>query len=229
MVIGGLQKVSLSDFPGRISAIVFTRGCSFRCRYCHNPELVDPERYGMPLDEDDVLSFLESRRGWLDGVVLSGGEPTFHEDLPAFLARIKAMGFAAKLDTNGSNPSMLRQLIGERLVDFVALDVKAPFAAYGRVAGPGADPLLVRSSISAVLDSGIAHEVRTTWCRALLSLDEMREIARGVRGCAVLAVQGFRPTAALDSAMLREPIPSPVELEEVRAAVEAEGVPCIVR
>jgi pyruvate formate lyase activating enzyme len=229
MVFGGLQKLSLSDYPGRISAILFTRGCGFRCPYCHNPELVDPGRYAAALDEGAVLAFLDSRRGRLDGVVISGGEPTFHEDLPQLLARLKTMGFALKLDTNGSNPSMLRQLIADRLVDFVALDVKAPFAAYGRVAGPEADPVAVRSSIRAVLDSAIAHEVRTTWCRALLSVDEMRQIAREVRGCAVLAVQAFRPSAALDSAMLREPVPSTAELEEVRAAVEAGGVHCIVR
>lgn len=229
MVIGGLQKLSLSDYPGRISAIIFTRGCGFRCRYCHNPELVDPARYAAPLDGDTVLAFLDSRKGRLDGVVVSGGEPTFHEDLPQLLAQIRTMGFALKLDTNGSNPSMLRQLIADRLVDFVALDVKAPFASYGRVAGPEANPAPVRSSIRAVLDSGVAHEVRTTWCGALLSVEEMREIAREVRGCAVLAVQAFRPSAALDSAMLNEPVPSSAELEEVRAAVEAEGVHCIVR
>lgn len=229
MVIGGLQKLSLSDYPGRISAIVFTRGCGFRCRYCHNPELVDPDLYVSPLAEDSVFSFLRSRLGLLDGVVVSGGEPTFHDDLPAFLARIKAMGFALKLDTNGSNPVMLRVLLEQRLVDFVALDVKAPFPAYRRVAGAEADPEAVRSSIGAVIESGIAHEMRTTFCGSLLSVGDMEEIARAVRGCSVLVVQGFRPSTALDPAILAEPAPPISFLEQVRAAVEAEGVTCLVR
>jgi pyruvate formate lyase activating enzyme len=229
MVIGGLQKTSLSDYPGKISAIVFTRGCGFRCRYCHNPELVDPARYVSPLSEEAVLSFLRTRRGLLDGVVVSGGEPTFHEDLPALLRAIKSLGFAVKLDTNGSNPGQLETILRGRLVDFVALDVKAPLASYAGVAGVDADPRAVRQSIRRVIESGIAHEMRTTYCASLLSVEDMMHLAADVRGCSVLVVQGFRPTAALDPDLLREPAPPTVVLEQIRAAVEAEGVTCRVR
>ncbi|MGA2378241.1 MAG: anaerobic ribonucleoside-triphosphate reductase activating protein [Spirochaetia bacterium] len=111
MVIGGLQRFSLSDFPGFISAIVFTRGCGFRCPYCHNPELVEPSRYAEEFPLNEVKEFLLSRRGRLQGVVVTGGEPTLHGDLPAFLDELKHMGFAVKLDTNGTNPLMLQQIV----------------------------------------------------------------------------------------------------------------------
>ena len=129
MVIGGLQKSSLSDFPGRISAIVFTRGCSFRCPYCHNPELVDPSRYAAEIPMDELNDFFLGRKGKLAGVVVTGGEPTMHQDLPAFLGGLKGMGYAVKLDTNGTNPRMLKRLMSEKLVDFIAMDIKAPLVA----------------------------------------------------------------------------------------------------
>jgi pyruvate formate lyase activating enzyme len=229
MIIGGLQRLSLSDFPGKISAIIFTRGCGFRCRYCHNPELVDPDRYVLPILEEDVVAFLRARRGLLDGVVVTGGEPTFHEDLPRFLGEVKSLGFAVKLDTNGSSAAQLEALIAGRLVDFVALDVKAPFPSYARVAGTDADPESVRRSIGAVIGSGLPHEMRTTWCRSLLSLEDMKEIAAQVRGCSALVVQGFRPTAALDPAMLAEPAPSPDEIAMLCAEIESTGVRCVPR
>ena len=126
MVIAGFQKVSLSDFPGKISAIVFTQGCNFRCRYCHNPELVDPARYAAPLAVDAVLDFLAGRVGRIQGVVVTGGEPTLHADLPGLLARIKSLGLAVKLDTNGSRPDVLEEVFRQGIVDYIAMDIKAP-------------------------------------------------------------------------------------------------------
>ncbi len=114
MKIGGLQKISLIDYPGRISAIVFTQGCNFRCPYCHNPELVDPAQYGPILPEEEVFSFLEKRRGKLDAVTVTGGEPTLQPDLDRFLQEIKGMGYLTKVDTNGSNPDVLERLIRGR-------------------------------------------------------------------------------------------------------------------
>jgi pyruvate formate lyase activating enzyme len=126
MQIGGFIKQSFVDWPGKIASVVFTRGCNFRCVYCHNPTLVLPELYqsSQALQQTDIFSYLEQRKNWLDGVVISGGEPTIHSNLPDFIIRIKEMDYLVKLDTNGTNPEMLEMLIRERLIDFVAMDIK---------------------------------------------------------------------------------------------------------
>ena len=140
MRIGGYVPCSLGDYPGRIAAVVFTQGCNWRCPWCHNPALVYPEQFTASLPEDDVFARLAARRARLDGVVVTGGEPTLQPDLPVFLGRVKALGFLVKLDTNGSRPRVVRELLAAGLVDFVAMDVKAPFARYDdvtQVAGSG--------------------------------------------------------------------------------------------
>lgn len=229
MVIGGFQKLSLSDFPGRVSAIIFTRGCGFRCPYCHNPELVDPDRYVTPLDEGKIFSFLRARRGRIQGVVITGGEPTFHDDLPDLIREVREIGCEVKLDTNGSNPALLERIISQGLVDCIALDVKAPLRRYSSLARAPVDTAAILRSIRLVIDSGLPHEMRTTYLESLLSLDDVREIAETVRGCRLLVVQGFRPTKTLDPIMLEQPKPSALAMERVRAAVDAMGVCCDAR
>ncbi|NJO88455.1 MAG: anaerobic ribonucleoside-triphosphate reductase activating protein [Chloroflexia bacterium] len=139
MRIGGFVKQSLIDYPGKIAAVVFTQGCNFRCGYCHNPQLVLPnlfiERFDLaPLN---IISYLEQHRNWLDGVVVTGGEPTIHKDLPLFLKEIKKLGYAIKLDTNGTNPHLLEQIIKNKLADYIAMDIKiAPEKnLYGKIIG----------------------------------------------------------------------------------------------
>jgi len=229
MLIGGFQKFSLSDFPGKISSIVFTQGCNFLCPYCHNPELVEPDSYVTPLDEATIFSFLKSRRGRIQGVVITGGEPTLHEDLPEFLERVRKIGCEVKLDTNGSNPALLERIISSGLADYIALDVKAPLRLYPSVARVPVNTADILRSIRLVIESGIPHEMRTTYLETLLSIDDMREIAEMVKGCRLLVVQSFRPTKALDPAMLEQPTPSSHTLENLRAAVDAMGVPCETR
>ena len=126
MTIGGFQPFSLSEFPGKISAVVFCQGCNFRCPYCHNPELVDPGRFTPAWPEDRVMRELASRRGKIQGVVITGGEPTLQRDLERFIREVRDLGFAVKLDTNGSDPETLERLLAARLLDHVGLDVKAP-------------------------------------------------------------------------------------------------------
>jgi len=223
MVIGGLQKFSLSDFPGVISAIVFTRGCSFRCAYCHNPELVDPSRFGAALPIGEVRDFLRSRRGQLQGVVVTGGEPTVHADLPAFLAELKEMGFAVKLDTNGTHPVMLQQLVTERIVDFIAMDIKAPMALYPaivRAPAAAADLLL---SIELIRCSGIPHEFRTTFLDSLLSADDLLEIAQLVKGCKKYVVQSFHGGKVLDGGLHASEAASRTRLAEISRVLGAAG------
>jgi pyruvate formate lyase activating enzyme len=224
MVIGGLQKFSVSDFPGRISAIVYTRGCNFRCPYCHNPELVDPARYPEPIPQSEVLGFLRSRTGRLGGVVVTGGEPTLHPDLPEFLSAIRSLGFDTKLDTNGSNPELLERVLTTRLVDYVALDIKAPLRGYRRVTGVDVSTGDIERSVRLVIESGLPHELRTTYEESLLSLEDLKEIARMARGSQRLILQSFRPTKTLDKDMLRQPTPDAACLDRARRAMEGPGI-----
>jgi len=177
MRIGGIERFSLTDFPGTPAAVVFTTGCNFRCPYCHNGSLLSmcPE-YDDPVSEERVLSFLESRWGRLSGVVVSGGEPTIQPDLPRFLASIKEMGYAVKLDTNGSRPEVIREVISEDLVDFIAMDVKAPLRIYSKLAGGPVDTDAVMASISLISSSGIPHLFRTTVPEGLLTEDDVERI-----------------------------------------------------
>ena len=229
MVIGGLQKFSLSDFPGMISAIVFTRGCNFRCPYCHNPELVDPERFAQPIRQEDVLSFLASRKGQLQGVVVTGGEPTIHADLPSFLDAVRHLGFATKVDTNGCNPKLLEELVERGLVDYLAMDLKAPFSSYARVAGAQVDTRLIEQSLQLIIGSGLSHELRTTYVEPLLSDQDMREIAALAKGCARLFLQAFRPNKTLDPGMLHQSSPSDERLREIRHLMAGAGVQVFLR
>lgn len=133
MIIGGLQKFSLIDYPHKISAIIFTIGCNFRCPFCHNPELVNPELYPEKIPENNVFEFLESRREKLDAVVISGGEPTLHKDLYQFISKLKSMGFLIKLDTNGTYPNILNRLIKDNLLNYIAMDIKGSLDRYEEI------------------------------------------------------------------------------------------------
>lgn len=169
MQIGGFVKQSLIDYPGKIAAVVFTQGCNFRCGYCHNPQLVLPELFQKKsnISIDTILNYLKKRKDWLDGVVVTGGEPTIHSDLPDFLKEINRFGLAIKLDTNGSNPIILDYIIRQKLVNFVAMDIKTiPEASrYTEIIGLASDKIIenVISSILLLKSSGIEYEFRTTY------------------------------------------------------------------
>jgi pyruvate formate lyase activating enzyme len=229
MRIGGFQSFSLNEFPGRISAVVFCQGCNFRCPYCHNPELVDPERYAPLWPHGKVMEDLAARRGRLQGVVVSGGEPVLQEDLEAFIREVRDLGFGVKLHTNGSDPVVLERLLDARLLDHVGLDVKAPPAAYPSLTRSRVSPQTITRSISAVLASGVDHEFRTTWVPSLLSRADLLEIAGMVVGCRSWVIQRFVPSKPLDPALLGERPPDDAALEEIRSAVAAMGIACQVR
>jgi pyruvate formate lyase activating enzyme len=229
MLIGGLQKFSLADFPGKISAIVFSQGCNFRCPYCHNPELVEPSQYATPILQDIVLSFLATRRGQLQGVVVTGGEPTQQEDLLDFLLAIRGLGFAIKLDTNGSNPYLLGEALARGLVDYLAMDIKAPLGSYSRVTGVHVDEEDIEKSLTLVIRSGVAHEFRTTYLESLLSVDEMKSIARLVQGCRLFVLQSFRSVRTLDPEMRGQLMPDANRLREIKELMERSGTRVLVR
>lgn len=203
--LAGLIKQSLVDYPGEIAAVLFTRGCNLFCPFCHNHHLViktsHPQPESIPLDI--VLEFLRERQGFLDGVVITGGEPTIHPGLPRLLTMIKAMGYLIKLDTNGTNPVMLDELLQQGLVDYVAMDIKAPLdhKNYSRAVGKlGAEEFLnIKSSINLLRNSGIKVEFRTTVVPALHTPEDIEEIARYLKGCELYSLQQFNPTSTLDT------------------------------
>jgi pyruvate formate lyase activating enzyme len=177
MRIGGLLKFTLIDYPGKVAAVVFTQGCNFRCPFCHNPELVVPELFEAPLPVQDVLEFLNKRKNQLEAVVISGGEPTVHADLADFIRPIKGMGYHVKLDTNGTNPLVLGELFSEKLIDYVAMDIKSGEANYCKASGVVPDITLIRSSVQRVKDSGVAYEFRSTVFKSIVSAADMASIA----------------------------------------------------
>jgi pyruvate formate lyase activating enzyme len=177
MWIGGLQKLSLIDYPGKLACVIFTRGCNFRCRYCHNPELVLPDKFCPVVPEHEVMDFLMLRTEYLDGVVISGGEPTIQEDLIPFLDKLKHIGYLIKLDTNGSRPDVLRRLIDLKRVDYIAMDVKAPLHRYRETIAVDFPPETIEESIHVIIKSGIEHEFRTTVVKHLCTDHDVCEIA----------------------------------------------------
>jgi len=177
MKIGGFVKSSLIDFPGKVAAVIFTQGCNFRCPYCHNPHLVYPGRFTASLNFDDILEFLKRRRGLLDGVVFCGGEPTIQEDLPEAILKVRDLGFAVKLDTNGSSPEMLAEILP--YLDYAAMDIKAPFGPdYSRACGIEVDDYDIRRSMLLIRASGVPYEFRTTCHPKFMPAEKIPEIRR---------------------------------------------------
>ena len=215
MKIGGFQKVSLIDYPGKISAVVFTQGCNFRCPFCHNPELVDPARFTDRIPEAEILAFLEKRRGRLDAVVITGGEPTLQTELVPFTIHLKAMGYRIKLDTNGALPEVLEDLLGRELLDYVAMDIKAPLERYGEVTKTKTEVDRIRRSISLIMGSGIDYEFRTTAVRSLLGPEELEAIGRLIPGAKRFVLQKFVPSKTLDRSYLGEASYSDGELKAI--------------
>lgn len=197
MRIGGLQKLTLVDFPGKIAACIFCQGCNFRCGFCHNRELVLPQFFQEPLDPQTVLSYLGTRKKKLEGVVISGGEPTIQEGLFGFIAQIKAMGFAVKLDTNGSHPEVILSLLDACLLDYIAMDVKAPFEQYIQVTGVACDTAKIKKSIQLVINSGIPYQFRTTLMKRPGTQDDLRAIGHLIEGARHYVLQSFVFSSAL--------------------------------
>lgn len=198
MLVSGLQKLTLLDYPGQVACTVFTGGCNFRCPYCHNASLVLPERLGAQDGTDAALAFLEKRRGVLDGVAVTGGEPLLHDDLPDFLRAVRTMGYKIKLDTNGSFPERLRAVVEEGLADRVAMDIKNAPDLYARTAGLRLlDIAAVERSKNYLLEGHVAYEFRTTAVRGLHTAESLREAAAWISGAAEYYLQQFRDSGDL--------------------------------
>lgn len=194
MRISGLQKLTLLDYPGHVACTVFTGGCNFRCPFCHNAPLVLPERIqGDPDGVETVLAFLKKRQGVLDGVAITGGEPLLHADMAELLREIKGLGYAVKLDTNGSFPERLRALVEEKLVDRVAVDIKNSPALYARTIGvPGFDLGPVEETKNYLLAGPVEYEFRTTVVRGLHTRESLIEAAQWIAGAREYYLQQFK-------------------------------------
>ena len=193
MLIGGFQPFTLSDFPGGSAAIIFTQGCNFKCPYCHNRSLWEMSQPHPPeMQEPDIFSFLKRRIGRLEGIVITGGEPTLHPDLPATIRKIRSMNFKVKLDTNGSNPDMIAELIEKKEIDYIAMDIKAPLEKYDQLCGLAVDTNKICRSLETIAKSEISHHFRTTYYQKLLTDNDLKTIKDFLPGGSKLAIQTFR-------------------------------------
>ncbi len=192
MKIGGLQKLTLIDFPGKPAATVFLIGCNFRCPFCQNPELVDPEKSKKQpvISQREFFKFLNIRKDFLEGVCVSGGEPTIHKDLFNFIKKIKQKRFLVKLDTNGSNPEMLKKLLNADLLDFVAMDIKINIPDFNKT--------IAEKSIKLIKNSGIDYEFRITVVPGIVNQKDIQKIGKWLKGIKKFALQQFQNQKVLD-------------------------------
>lgn len=208
MNIGGFLPLSLCDFPGKVAAVVFTNGCNFRCPWCHNGHLVngsaDPQY--QELGQETVLARLAELKNRLQGVVVTGGEPTLQPDLSDFIRELKSFGLLVKLDTNGGRPEIVRELIDAELLDFIAMDVKAPWGKYDVLTGLKESPAeRVRETMALIVSSGLPHQFRTTKVTPLLSDADCAEIEKQIPAGSPFKWQTFNPENTLDAKLRGRP------------------------
>ena len=230
MIIGGLQKLTLIDYPGKLAATVFLSGCNFRCPWCYSKELVLAEEIKKQpkILEKELFDFLKQRKEMLEGVVLCGGEPTFNNDLPKFCKEIKKMGYALKVDTNGSNPYMLMNLIAKNLVDYIAMDIKAPKEKYNKIAGKKINIKNIEKSVSLLKQGKIDYEFRTT-LNPMLKKEDILKISHWLSEGKKYYLQNFRPEKTIDSKFEKmKPYPDK-ELLDIQKAISPFFEVCEIR
>ncbi|PAB57365.1 anaerobic ribonucleoside-triphosphate reductase activating protein [Anaeromicrobium sediminis] len=218
MNILGHEKTSFIDYPDKICTMYFMGGCNFRCGYCHNKDLV--ENKGVPILESHIFEFLKKRKKYIDGVCISGGEPTLHEELYDFIVSIKKEGLLVKLDTNGTNPSMIKRLIDENLVDYIAMDMKAPINKYAVVTNVAVNVDNLKESIKLLTTSNVDYEFRTTVCRELVSTEDILEIAKELKGSKRYIIQNFRDRKTVLEGKNKFTSYNKEELEYIRSEIE---------
>jgi len=231
MILAGLQKNSFIDYPGKISCVIFTTGCNFVCPYCHNADLARGE-YPQQLGLDEVTDFLRSRQGMLEGVVITGGEPTLHNWIIDLCETIKSLNFALKLDTNGSRPDVLDRLLQEEVVDFVAMDIKAPLEAYGPFCRISSIREKLSESIRHIMESAPDYEFRTTCAAPFANRQSVETIGRTIEGARCYVLQKFnRRAACLDPEFNRRQDPTIFEdeMKQFQALAKPFVQRCIIR
>lgn len=232
MLIQNLEKVTLLDFPGRVSAVIFTYGCNLRCPYCHNPELVTEEcKEELLISEKEVFSYLKSRKGKLDGLVITGGEPTVHKDLIPFMKKVKALklGLEIKLDTNGTFPDTIKEIIDSKLVDYWAVDIKYETEIYEQGLNGGMKFRDIKKSIKLIQNSGAQYEFRTTVMKGLHTLKVMKKIGELIKGSPVYYIQNFRAGKSIDKSLNNLNSFSEEELEDFAEEMRKYAKEVIIR
>ena len=197
MIIGGLQKTTLLDFPNHVACIIFTKGCNFRCPFCHNSGLLDMNNNCEKIDEKEVFKYLEKRKGLLDGVCISGGEPLLQKDIEYFIRKVKDLGYKVKLDTNGSSPKKLKQLIEEGLIDYVAMDIKNDFLNYDKTAGMCTNIDNIKKSIEIIENSNIEYEFRTTIVKQFHDVGKLEKIIQYIGPNARYYIQNYQDCSSV--------------------------------
>lgn len=220
MVIGSIERAGEDDFPGKRAVILYLRGCNLRCSYCAYASLLGSCEDTQGHDWEYAENFLKKRRDRIDGVVFSGGEPTLHKDLAKGFEAARAMGLATKLDTNGTNPEVIRNLLAAGLLDYISMDVKAPLENYISLVGRRIDPEMIRTSIWVVKQSGIPHEFRTTVVPGLHTTRELKAIAELIHGADRYVVQDFVSSNPLRDELKGRPAFPHKPLEDIRSYVE---------
>ena len=220
MNLAGLQKQTLVDYPGKVACTVFTQGCNYRCGYCHNPDLIPMKGNTPALPTDEFLEWLNNRKKWLDGVCVTGGEPTLQTDLPEFARSVKEAGFLFKLDSNGSNPAMLKKMFDEELIDFLAMDIKAPLEKYENIVGPGINKKAIEESIQLIRERAPDYEFRTTIAPDWYSKEDAIAIGEWLKGSKAYYLQNFVPDHAADPAFRSKHGFSREELKELKVILE---------
>ena len=229
MKIGGLQKTSLIEYPGEICAIVFTQGCNFRCPYCHNPELVKPGKNSNRISEEEILSFLNKRKNYLQAVAISGGEPCLHKDILEFLKEIKKMGFLTKLETNGNFPEIIEKAIEKKLVDYLSMDIKGPFEKYDKIVRVKVEIPKIKESINLIMNSGLNYEFKTTVVKSLINKEDFKTIGNSIKGAKLYFLQKFVTAKLLDPDFSKEKTYSDEEFEEIKNLMENYVSKCKIR
>ena len=198
MNISGHQKTSLIDYPGKVSSVIFTSNCNFYCPFCHNPDLIKPQLKLYEIPEKDILNYLKKRKKIIDGLVITGGEPTIQPDLVSFIEKVKKEGFFVKLDTNGTNPEVLKKLFKKKLLDYVAMDIKSSEDKYQQATRTKVDVKKIKESIELIKKSGIDYEFRATIVPTLHTKKEIEGIGKLMNNVNKFYVQQFRPVRTLD-------------------------------
>ena len=230
MRIGGLQKTTLIDYPSEIACIVFLVGCNFRCPFCFSKELVLENQDLFEISLEEFFSFLEKRRGQLDACVICGGEPTLNSDLADFCRKIKTYNLKIKLDTNGSSPKAIKKLISEKLIDYIAMDVKAPFLKYKKAIGVDFDISKIKESIEIIKNSGLDYEFRTTVVPTIHTLSDIKEITKQIAPAKKFFIQNFRNDKEPLDINFKKVTPfSQVELEKVVEEIRPYFKICYLR
>ncbi|MBN2203342.1 MAG: anaerobic ribonucleoside-triphosphate reductase activating protein [Candidatus Aenigmarchaeota archaeon] len=227
MIIKGLEKQTVLDYPGKLACTIFLFGCNFRCGYCHNPELLTED--GRPeIQQEEILKFLEERKGFLDGVCITGGEPTINKDLPEFIYKIKELGFDVKLDTNGSNPDMIKSLVEKNLIDYIAMDIKAPIDSYDIASCVKVDKDKILESVN-VIKNFPEHEFRTTAVPGIFTKEDARKISEWLKGSKKFFIQNFRGIKTFDKTFENKKSFTKEELESFQKLMKPYFEKCEIR